>query len=106
PHDAQRRGVVDGNAPFEVVTEKKTIRPEGDASDRPQITFLAPTLPNPPIDHAILEFIERELEMPRRAPPTPAAQRRTPVLMHPFEVHRIDGVLLALEPIARNLGNH
>ena len=31
------------------------------------------------------------------------AQARAPVLVHPFEMHRIDGVLLALEPIAGHL---
>src|SRR3972149_10968683 len=31
---------------------------------------------------------------------------RAPIVVHPLEMHRIDGVLLALEPVARNLGEH
>ena len=35
-----------------------------------------------------------------------AAQPRAPIVVHPFEVHRIDGVLLALKPVARHVGEH
>src|SRR5262249_30871333 len=35
-----------------------------------------------------------------------AVEARVPVLMHPFEMHRITRVLLALEPVAGNVGDH
>ena len=35
-----------------------------------------------------------------------AAQARAPVFVHPLEMNRIDGVLLALEPVAGHFGEH
>src|ERR1700738_5492970 len=53
---------------------------------------------------AVLEFAEIDLDVVRRVRTGPALQTQTPVRMGPFEMHRVDRVLLALEPVARDLG--
>ena len=51
----------------------------------------------------MLKRLEFELEMLRRAVGVAAAQAAAPIVVHPFEVHRVDRIFLALEPIAGNV---
>src|ERR1700678_2519604 len=44
--------------------------------------------------------------MARRIWTVAALQPRSPVVVHPLEMHGIDGVFLALEPVARHHGEH
>src|ERR1700738_4398507 len=53
---------------------------------------------------AVLEFAEIDLDVVRRVRTGPPLQPQAPVRMGPFEMHRVDRVLLALEPVARDLG--
>src|ERR1700691_4619733 len=54
----------------------------------------------------MVEGLELELEMFWRRVGGAAAQLRAPIVVHPLEVDRIDGVLLALKKIARHGGEH
>src|ERR1700736_6519608 len=53
---------------------------------------------------AVLELAEIDLDVVRRIRAGHTLQLQAPVRMGPFEMHRVDRVLLALEPVARDLG--
>jgi hypothetical protein len=53
---------------------------------------------------AVVELAEIDLDVLRRVGPGRAAQAHAPIRMGPLEMHRVDRVLLALEPVARNFG--
>src|SRR5438034_482328 len=102
-----RRGApwCDRHAPLELAGVE-AVGPETHAAHRPQVVVLRRVLAHAAVDEAPLELLERDLEVPRRAGAGLAAQRGRPVGMEPLEVDRVDGVLLALEPVARDLGEH
>src|SRR6202049_2387698 len=52
----------------------------------------------------VLELAEIDLDVVRRIRAGHTLQPQAPVRMGPFEMHRVDRVLLALEPVARDLG--
>jgi hypothetical protein len=54
----------------------------------------------------VVEGLELELEMFRRDVGIGAAHAGAPIIVHPLEVHRVDGVLLALKPVTRHVGEH
>src|SRR6185503_17238346 len=54
------------------------------------------------VSEAVLELLEKKLEVARTVKPVLSGQTARPVRMHPLEVNGIDGVLLALEPVARH----
>ena len=83
--------------------EEETVRPQGDTAHGPQRILFGRAFANAPILKAVFKFIEAKLEMTRRVGPGLPALPQAPVVVHPFEVHRIDRVLLALEPVARHL---
>ena len=106
PRDAERVLVVDRHAPFEMAAEIKPVRPQRDAPDGPVAILLALAFAHALVDEAVVELLELELEMLRRDVGIAAAHAGAPIVVHPFEVHRIDGVLLALKPVARHVGEH
>src|SRR3984893_18262403 len=53
---------------------------------------------------AVLELAEIDLDVVRRIRAGRTLQTQAPLRMGPFEMHRVDRVLLALEPVARDLG--
>ncbi len=102
PADAQRVLVVDGHAPFEVAAGEQAVRPEAGPPDRPQLVVLGLAFQDAAVDEAVLELVEADLEVGRRLRPVVAPQGPRPVAVQPLEVHRVDRVLLALEPVAGN----
>ena len=55
------------------------------------------------VDEAVIELLERQLQMPRRVRPRLVVQPDAPIHVHPLEVQRIDRILLALKPVAGNV---
>src|ERR1019366_285180 len=106
PADAERVAIVDRHPPFEMVAEIKPVRPQRHAADRPVGVGLVGALAHALVDEAVLEFLELELEMARRGRTARALEAGAPILVHPFEMHRIAGVLLALEPVAGHFRDH
>ena len=106
PSHAERVLVVHRHAPLEVVAEEEGVRPQADAPHGPQRVVLARVLAHPLVDEAVLEFLEAELEVAGRVRPVPALPADGRVRMRPLEMHRIDRVLLALEPVAGDVGEH
>ena len=103
PGDAQRMLVVHRNAPLEVIAGEQRIRPQADAAHRPHRIRLAHALADAPVDEAVIELLELQLQMPRRVRPQPIVQPDAPIHVHPLEVQRIDRILLALKPVAGNV---
>src|SRR5262249_35558759 len=91
---------------FELIAEIEAVRPERDAADGPDRIALALTLAYALVDEAVVELLEHELEVLGRIGRSLPVEPRVPVLVHPLEVHRIAGVLLALEPVARDFRDH
>jgi hypothetical protein len=82
----------------------EAVRPQRDAADRPLAVLLALVLAHALVDQAVLERLELHLEMSwRRIVAAVGALPFAPVVVHPFEVHRVAGVLLALKPVARHV---
>src|SRR5438105_14345053 len=106
PADAQHVAVVDGHAPLEVAPGEETVRPEAASPDRPELVLLGLALEDASVDEAVLELLEADLQVGRRTLTVGAAERAGPVRVEPLEVHGVDRVLLALEPVARDLGEH
>ena len=105
PRHRQRVLVVDRHAPFEMAAEIEAVRPQRDAADGPVLVLFALALAHALVGEAVLELLELQLEVLRRVGVV-AAHAVRPVVVHPFEVHGIDGVLLGLEPVARHVGQH
>src|SRR5262249_51345878 len=104
PPDAERGCIIDGHAPFEVVPGEQTVGPQTDPAARPQLVLLGLALANTPIREAVLELVEADAQVGGRlAPVVLAADAQPPVVVQPLEVDRINRVLLALEPVARDL---
>src|ERR1043166_1463915 len=99
PSDAQHVLVVDGHPPFEVAAGEETVRPQAGASDGPQLVRLRLTFENTAVDEPVLELVETDLQMGRRLRPLVTLQHARPVAVQPLEVHGVDRVLLALEPV-------
>src|SRR6185369_16346930 len=106
PADAQHVSVVDRHAPLEVPAGEETVRPEAAAADGPELVLLGLALEDAPVGEAVLELLEAHLQVRRRAVAVGTAERARPVRVEPLEVHGVDRVLLALEPVARNLGEY
>src|SRR5579883_176876 len=106
PGDAQRILVIDRDPPFEVAAEKEAVRPQRHAADGPVTILLALPLAHTLVDEAVLELFEFQFEMPGRGVVVAAALSAAPIVVHPFEMYRIDGVFLALKPVARHVGEH
>src|SRR5262249_18150939 len=104
PPDAERAGVVDGDAPLEVRSGEETVRPQTGAPHGPQLVRLRVAFHHAPVDEAVLELLEAELEVRRSLRPVPPAKHAGPVPVQPLEVHRIDRVLLGLKPVTRDFG--
>ncbi len=102
PADRKRGGVVHRNAPLEVVAGEERVRPQAHAPDRPEGIGLALALADALVDDAVLELLELEPQMPRRVRTALPAQTRAPVVVQPLEMHRVHGVFLGLEPVARH----
>src|SRR5271170_4875562 len=92
------------HAVFDVIAGEEGIRPQADAADRPQLVVLADIRADALVLEAVLELAEVNPDVVRRIGAGPALQPQAPVRMGPFEMHRIDRVFLALEPVARDLG--
>ncbi len=105
PGHAERILVIDRHAPFEMAAKIKAHRPQEYAAHSPQCRTFRLALAHALVDEAVIELVEIELQMLRRIGLTLAAQAHAPVVVHPFEMHRIDGVLLALKPVAGDVGN-
>ena len=105
PGDAERVLVVDRHAELDVVAGEERVRPQADAADRPQPVVLAGVGADALVLEAVLELVEIDLDVVRRIGAGLALQPHAPVRMRPFEMHRVDRVLLALEPVARDLGD-
>ena len=82
------------------------IGPEADPAGGPQRVLLVGVGADPLVDEAVVDLLEGDLDMGRRIGAGIAGQALAPVRMHPLEMHRVDGILLALEPVAGNLGKH
>ena len=54
----------------------------------------------------MLEFFKRQLQVFGRIAPRVAPQPSAPVGVHPFKVHRVNGVFLRLQPVAGDVGKH
>ncbi len=106
PGDAQRILVVDRHAPFEMIAEIEAVGPQRDPADGPVRIALVAVLAHALVDETVVEFLELELQVPARIGTGLAGQPQAPVVVHPFEMHGVAGVLLTLEPIARDLGEH
>src|SRR5262249_17121157 len=106
PRNAERVLVVDRHAPFEMIAEVEAVRPQRDAAHGPIRIALVGVLAHPLVDEAVVEFLELELEVLAGIGTGLAAQPQAPIVVHPLEVHGVAGVLLALEPIAGNVGEH
>src|SRR6266508_128227 len=106
PADAQHVLVVDGHAPLEVTAGEETVRPETRAPDRPELVALGLSFEDAPVSKAVLELVEADPQVRRRLVPVEAVQGARPVRVQPLEVHGVDGVLLALEPVARDFREH
>src|SRR6185437_8452061 len=104
PAHAQRVLVVNRHPPLEVA-DVQAVRPQADPSGGPQFVLLGRVLADAPVDEPVVEFVEAEPAVGGRAGPVFAAQHLGPVVMQPLEVDRVDRVLLALEPVARDLGD-
>src|SRR5437870_1709341 len=78
PADAQQVGVVDGHAPLEVRAGEETVRPEAGATHRPQLAVVRLAFEHPAIREAVLELVERDLQMRGRLPAAGAAQDARP----------------------------
>src|SRR5262245_54268124 len=100
PRNAERILVVDRHAPLEVIAEIECVGPQRDAAYGPMRIALVGILAHALVEEAVVELLELELEMPRRIGTGLAGEPHGPVVVHPFEVHGVAGVLLALEPIA------
>src|SRR5262249_31388032 len=100
PRHAERVLVVDRHAPFEMIAEVEAIRPQRRASYGPIRIALVGALAPPLVDEAVVELLELELEVLAGVRAGLAAQPQAPIVVHPFEVYGVAGVLLALEPIA------
>src|SRR5262249_13044646 len=98
--------VVHGHAKLDVVAGEEPVRPEANTADRPQPIVLVGIGANALVLKAILELAEVNLYMLRRVGTGLAGKPHAPIRMRPFEMHGIDRVLLALEPVARDLGQH
>src|SRR5947199_1993006 len=79
PPDAERVGVVDGDAPLEVRPGEQTVRPQTGAPDRPQLVRLRVALHHTPVDEPVVELLEAELEVRRSLRAVGAAQHAGPV---------------------------
>src|SRR5262249_54758112 len=102
PADAEGVLVVDGHPPLEVAGVE-TVGPEADASYGPWLIRLGGIRANPSVDEAMVEFVEAEPGMSGGPWPILATQGLRPVRVEPFEVHRVDRVLLTLEPVTGNV---
>src|SRR5262249_62139738 len=89
PADAERVLGVDRHAPFEVVAEIEAVRPERPPSDGPDRIALTLAFAHTPVEEAVIELLEHELEVLGRIRRGLAIEPGVPVLVHPFEVHRI-----------------
>src|SRR6266852_1369310 len=106
PGDAERVLVVDRHAPLEVIAEIEAVRPQRDASHRPIGIALVRVLADALVDEAAVELLELELQVLAGIGAGLAGEPLGPVVVHPFEVHRVAGVLLALEPVAGHVREH
>ena len=88
-----------------MAASEQAIGPQADAADRPQRIILVGVFAHALIDEAVLEFLEADLQVLRAIDAFLAFEARRPIGMHPFEMHRIDRILLTLEPVARDFEN-
>jgi hypothetical protein len=89
-----------------VIAEIEAVRPQRDAAHRPIGIALVRVLADALVDEAVVELLELELQMLGAIGAGLAGEPLAPVFVHPFEVHRVAGVLLALEPVAGHVGEH
>src|SRR6202012_2600353 len=100
PRDIERILIVDRHAPFDMAAEIEAVRPQRDAADGPITVLFALAFAHALVDEAVLELLEPELQMLLRRIGFAAAQPAAPIVMHPLEVYRVDGIFLALKPVA------
>ena len=100
PGDAQGVVVVDGHTPLKMLAQEKPIRPQAHTAHRPSLVVLVAVLFGAAIGEAKIKFIEGQFQMCGAQFGAAGAQTVAPVFVHPFEVHGVDGVFLALKPVA------
>src|SRR6185312_2570280 len=106
PRHRQRVVIVDRHAPFEMIAGEEGVGPQTDAADAPQFVVLVGVLAHPAIDETVIELVEIDLGVARAIGPGLAFEPHAPIRVHPLEMHRVDRVLLALHPVARDFRNH
>ena len=89
-----------------MLTQKKTMRPQTNSTDLPGLVAFSHAFFEAVVSKAVFKLFELDLQMLGPKLHLACAQSVAPIFMHPFKVHRVNGVLLGLEPIARNFGNH
>ena len=115
----QSVGVIHGNAVLEVATHSQDIGEENGMADAPFRIVLGPSLEHPALDDSVLELVEANLlmgegtghlaavtavseELTLQVPPAQALQHVIgEPAVQPLHVHRIQGVLHYLQPVAR-----
>ena len=106
PHDRERVLVIHRHAELDVIAGEEAVRPKTHASYRPQPVGLVGIGTNALVLEAVFELGEVDFYVLRRVGAGVAGEAHAPVRMRPFEMHGIDRVLLALKPVARDLGEH
>src|SRR5262249_29208395 len=83
---------------------EEPVRPEADATDRPQAVGLVRVLADALVLETPFELAEIGSEMAGRGRAGVGLEAHAPVRMPPFQMHGSDRVFLALDAVARDLG--
>src|ERR1700751_53701 len=65
-HDAQRVLVIDRHPELDMITGEQSVRPQADATDRPQPVLVAGVGADALVLEAVVELVEVDLEVLRR----------------------------------------
>ena len=89
-----------------MIAGEQAAGPQADAADLPEPVVLVGVLADALVLETVLELAEIDPEVARGVGAGVAGEADRPVRMRPFEMHRVDRIFLALEPVARDLGEH